>query len=290
MEHSNTSDYVSDALSNKLLSVQLKAKWDEVSLEENYVPEIGEMPEICLNDHIVGMTSRPLNCELRMDGHIKRYPFLAGEVMVIPAKNAFTANFDHSHISTALHLSDAILKRNALELWDTDDFKLIPACPAQDTLATNIIAALCAALRAQVEEGSIYAQAMGNALAVHLLINYSTHTKPTEIATGKLSPRKLKLVVKFVDENLDKDLNLTTLSSLVKLSQYHFSRAFKQSTGLSPHQYIIQKRIERAKYLLKQSTITINEVSIDCGFANPSHFAKHFRKHIGISPKQFRIM
>ncbi len=290
MSHTEIVDYISEALSGKSLSVQMKNRWNEVSLEENLVPKIAEMPEICLKDHIVGMTSRSINCELKLDGRIKRYPFLAGEAMIMPARNAFTANFDFSHVSTALHLSDQILRRNALELWDTDSFELIPACPTQDALAANIIEVLCTALRTQLEEGSIYAQTMGNALAVHLLINYSTHTKPTKLAQGKLSPKKLKLVVEFIDENLDKDLNLTTLASLVRLSQYHFSRAFKRSTNLSPHQYVIQKRVERAKYLLKQSNFTINEIAIECGFANPSHFAKYFRKQAGIAPSEFRIM
>ena len=210
--------------------------------------------------------------------------------MIMPARNAFTANFDFSHVSTALHLSDQILRRNALELWDTDSFELIPACPTQDALAANIIEVLCTALRTQLEEGSIYAQTMGNALAVHLLINYLTHTKPTRLAQGKLSPRKLKLVVEFIDEKLDTDLKLTTLASRGRGSQYHFSRAIKRSTNLSPHQYVIQKRVERAKYLLKQSNFTINEIAIECGFANPSHFAKYFRKQAGIAPSEFRIM
>jgi AraC family transcriptional regulator len=149
-----------------------------------------------------------------------------------------------------------------------------------------------AALRAELKTNSdgchIYAQTMGNALAVHLLSRYSTRTKLFKPFTGGLSPRDLKHVVEFIGDNLNQELNLADLANTVQLSQYHFAHAFKQSMGISPHQYVIQQRIARAMLLLKQATISIHAVSRACGFSSPSHFSKSFRKRAGLSPSQFR--
>jgi AraC family transcriptional regulator len=72
------------------------------------------------------------------------------------------------------------------------------------------------------------------------------------------------------------------------LSQYYFCRVFKRSIGMTPHQYLIQQRVEKSKQLLKQPEQKIIEIATQCGFANPSHFARCFRQRMGISPQQFR--
>jgi AraC family transcriptional regulator len=90
--------------------------------------------------------------------------------------------------------------------------------------------------------------------------------------------------------HLSENVSLATISDELGISQYYFCRLFKQSTGMTPHAYLIQQRVERSKQLLKRKEGTMLDIAIECGFANPSHFAKHFRKHIGISPKQFRML
>jgi len=72
------------------------------------------------------------------------------------------------------------------------------------------------------------------------------------------------------------------------MSPYHFSRMFKLSTGLSPHQYVIRQRIERAKALLTNTDLPVGVVAQEVGFASPSHFAQQFRRLVGVSPRSFR--
>ena len=287
MNHTKTSDQVSDALSSIPLSVQLKAKWHEIRLEENYIPKV-EMPEMCFKDHIIGMAGRHLNCELKIDGIVKKYRLLAGELLIMPAKQVFTLNFDRGHVSKAIHLSHKLLKRNALELWDTDKFELTLSNQVHDPLLTNIQKSLCIEFRKNPDNCDIYVQTMTNALAVHLLTRYSTYTKPTKMYAGGLSLKKLKLVIEFINENLGQELSLDDLASLVHLSQYHFARAFKQSLGVSPHQYVIQQRVERAKMLIKQGNMSISAVSIVCGFTHQSHLNRHFKRLTGMTPKVFQ--
>ena len=102
-----------------------------------------------------------------------------------------------------------------------------------------------------------------------------------------LSPRQLKPVINYISDHLDQDLGLEELAAIAQLSQYHFSRAFKRSTGMSPHQYVIRQRVDRAKLLLRKEKMSICEVAIACGFTHQSHLNRHFKRLTGITPKTF---
>jgi AraC family transcriptional regulator len=103
-----------------------------------------------------------------------------------------------------------------------------------------------------------------------------------------LSREKLAQAMEYIDVHLGEDLSLSAIANNLNMSQYYFCRLFKRSTGISPHQYLIQQRIERAKQLLKRPELTVTAVALQCGFSGQSHFAKHFRKQTGLTPQQFR--
>lgn len=278
---------VSDALSSIPLVVELKGRWNDIRLEENHIPK-HEFPEICLQDHVIGIPDRNISYDFRSDGQARRCEVLAGESLIIPSQQAFVMTVHRAHVSKALHLPHRLLARNALELWETDDFELLQKHQVKDPLMEGIQAALRQELKVNSDDCAIYAQTMANALAVQLLVHHSAHSKPIKIHAGGLSSKHRKLVVEFIHGHLDHHLGLDELASLVALSQYHFARAFKQSFGVSPHQYVIKKRIELSKALLSNKEATIHDVALDCGFSSPSHFAKCFRAHMGMTPKQFR--
>jgi AraC family transcriptional regulator len=89
----------------------------------------------------------------------------------------------------------------------------------------------------------------------------------------------------YINDYLERELSLNELAAIAQMSQCHFCRAFRQSTGRSPHQYLIQQRVERAKQLLKQGAMTIAEVAIACGFTHQSHLQRHFKRLTGMTPK-----
>ncbi|MBE9196464.1 AraC family transcriptional regulator [Synechocystis sp. LEGE 06083] len=105
-----------------------------------------------------------------------------------------------------------------------------------------------------------------------------------------LLPYHLEKVTNFMQSHLDQDLSVEEIAQELGLSQFHFSRLFKQKTGITPHQYLIKLRLERAKHLLKNTKLAVNEIADECCFANPSHLARHLRRETGLSPKQFRIL
>ncbi len=103
-----------------------------------------------------------------------------------------------------------------------------------------------------------------------------------------LSKVQIQQSIEYINENLYRNLTLTEIATELDMSQYYFGRLFKQSIGMTPHQYLIQQRVERSKQLLKQPEKKIVNIATECGFANPSHFAKCFRQRMGVSPQQFR--
>ncbi len=111
---------------------------------------------------------------------------------------------------------------------------------------------------------------------------------PPPVQHGGLAPWQLRRVRDHVEEYLARDIPLAELSALVRLSSYHFCRAFARSTGLPPHRWIQTRRIEHAKALLARPEGTILEVAAQVGYDNPGHFAKVFRKLVGMTPREFR--
>jgi AraC-like DNA-binding protein len=110
----------------------------------------------------------------------------------------------------------------------------------------------------------------------------------TECCRGGLTPARLRRVLNHIAANLHENNSLHQLADLAKLSSHHFAHAFKQSTGLSPHKYILQQRIARAQQLLEQRELTILEISHSLGFCSQGHFTRAFAREIGIPPGKYR--
>ncbi|MDQ3921172.1 MAG: AraC family transcriptional regulator, partial [Actinomycetota bacterium] len=136
-------------------------------------------------------------------------------------------------------------------------------------------------------------ESLANVLAVNLLrrhssLGRSSARKLEHKRAGGLPEASLRTALDYVGDNLAEGLTLAEIAREVHMSPYHFSRMFKLSTGLSPHQYVMRQRIERAKALLMNTNLPVSVVAREAGFASPSHFAQQFRRLVGVSPKSFR--
>ena len=120
--------------------------------------------------------------------------------------------------------------------------------------------------------------------------HYSTRKHKLKAYDDGLPKDMLKLAIDYINEHLGENLSLAAMAAELHISQYHFCRLFKQSTGMIPHHYLMQQRLDRAKQLLRLPELTVMYIAIECGFANHSHFAKYFRRYTGVSPTQFRKM
>ncbi len=125
-------------------------------------------------------------------------------------------------------------------------------------------------------------------LLLDALVGLHGAGRPTMRANGGLSGWQLRRVTEFMMEHAAGDLALDELAALADLSAKHFARAFRQSTGVPPHRWLIERRIDRAKELLAASDHSLAEIALACGFADQSHFTAAFRKAVGATPGGYR--
>ena len=185
----------------------------------------------------------------------------------------------------AVAMDEAFVK----EIWETEfgqagDFELKTAIGVRDLVINRIGLLGRKELSTRGIGGRLYAESLGTALAVHLLRQYSTAPR-TPVG---LASRPLQRVIDYINEHLQDELSLFELSRLATLSPHHFATAFKASTGISPHRYVIERRIDRARDLLRQDEKTISEIAYAVGFSSQSHLTANFRRTTGVTPRRFR--
>jgi AraC family transcriptional regulator len=171
------------------------------------------------------------------------------------------------------HLSDVELR----EIWTFQD---------------RHVQALMRALQADLEDGSpagpLYGESLGVALAHYLTRRYAVRIwRDREYRSGMPAAR-LNRVVDFIRQNCGREIRLWELAHLAGMSAHYFCQLFKQSTGLSPHQFLLRCRIVRAKEFLRNREFTVGHAAAATGFADQSHFTKVFRRLVGVTPMQFR--
>jgi AraC family transcriptional regulator len=132
--------------------------------------------------------------------------------------------------------------------------------------------------------GRLYAESLARTLVLHLLRLSSTASLVPSSSYCNLTPRQISILRDYIYDRIDQDISLRELAASIGMSVSHFCRLFKQSTGLAPHQYVVECRVERAKSLLLKSDLTLAEVAHAVGFADQSHLNRHFKRMMGISP------
>jgi AraC family transcriptional regulator len=133
----------------------------------------------------------------------------------------------------------------------------------------------------------LFAQSLAQALAVHLVRTYlAPHSGASR--SNALQAYKLRRVLETMNQRLADDFSLAHLAQVAELSEYHFSRMFKRATGLSPSQYFIRLRMNRARQLLLETDRSVIDIGLEVGYSSPSHFSQVFRREIGVTPSDYR--
>jgi AraC-like DNA-binding protein len=151
---------------------------------------------------------------------------------------------------------------------------------------------LILALRADLQDGSpagrLYGESLATALAVYLQKRYAAVTPKSFQWRGGMPGIRLNRVLEYIRANIGEDLKLSALAEIANMSPHYFCELFKQSTGLSPHRYVLRAKIERAKEYLRDLRVSVFEASVLTGFADQSYFTKVFRRVVGVTPTEFR--
>lgn len=216
--------------------------------------------------------------------------YTKGDLSIAPAQIPFFARWETDDRYLQIRISSQFMEKVASETLNLnpDRLELRPEFRTRDPQMEAIGLMLLGELKQENLGRRLYVESLANVLAVHLLRNYTTGKPHLESYGGGLPKHQVLSVLEYINEHLDRDLKLAELAALVRLSPFHFSRLFKQSIGLSPYQYLLQQRVERAKYLLKQTDKLILDIALECGFNSHSHLSQQFRQLTGMTPKAYR--
>ena len=163
-----------------------------------------------------------------------------------------------------------------------------PGVGHDDTVVRHLGSSLLEALHRPAETNQLFVDHMMLALTAHVAQAYGGLQRPAELARGGLAPWQVKRACEKLESDLGGKFSLGQIAAEFDLSVSHFSRAFRVSTGLPPHQWLLRQRVNTAKQLMSVRDLPLSEIAISAGFANQSHFTRVFSSVVGVSPAAWR--
>ncbi len=258
----------------------------------------GEVETMPMRGHLVNLhlSSSPHYLIQRRNERTHEGTKNPGVVDIIPTDTPALWSMDAASEHACMLIEDRFLRRVAVEAGvNLDGFEVVPRFSTQDAQIEVLGLSLLSEMKSDGLGGKLYSESLANLLALHLLREHSSlgrgsrrkleHQNEREYG---LSRRSLSEVNDYINDNLRRKLTLQELAGVVHMSPHYFARSFKATTGTSPHQYVVSRRVERARSLLANSSLTITEVAIAVGFSSQSHLASHVRRVLGVSPGDLR--
>jgi AraC family transcriptional regulator len=259
-------------------------------------------------DHLAFVSLATGRMVRESDGERVEHELGPGCVAVVPAHTPVSWSWSTRISFSVLRLEPSFLDRVAQSIFDLGphDYYLTLSERSHDTAITNIAGVLAREVMRGGPGSRLYAESLASIFAVHLLRQYArcadgrALVSPSTLqgATALLEagsrtgaqPRAVSDALAFIHANYPRELSLTGIAEAVHLSPFHLSRLFKQSLGVSPHQYLIQVRVNSARWLLSAGSgeRSLAEVATAVGFADQSHLTRHFKRVTGVTPRQFR--
>ena len=216
-----------------------------------------------------------------------RFTFGVGEMCLVPRHVETWLRTDELHFSyLSLGISDAALA--AACDGTKDDVELCRVGKLVDARVGALAATVNAERIAGFPSGRLFLDSVEQALAVALVNDYAVRHHSLQTHRGGLGSARLRRIKEFKDAKIEDDLTLCEMAQAVELSPAYFSRMFRKSTGETPHQFLLRRRLERAKKMLRSADERVLDVAVACGFKSQQHFAQVFRHVCRVTPTEYR--
>lgn len=276
-------------------SVRLSSRplgWRYLNVERReYEPGCDCLPG-GLTEHLIFVSLGEGHVIRESGGDIAENDLEAGLVAIHPADTPVRWEWDTRLSFTMMSLDPEYLNKVARETFDLDpaQVKLKTVVGQRDAVITSIAGSLIREVMNGDAGSRLYAESLANLLSVHILRNYTV--QPHAIEKEKLlsQPRAVVQALNFIHQNYALDISLADIAAAAHLSTYHLTRVFKKATGMSPHQYLVQVRVNSARSLLTAGAgdRSLAEIAAAVGFSDQSHLTRHFKRVLGVTPRQLR--
>jgi AraC family transcriptional regulator len=235
---------------------------------------------------ILTMALRPGSIEVGLRrSEMRTVGYDAGEMGLCPRQVAlWVGTADIQRLT--LGISDAVL--TAARDGIGPEVELRPMIKMVDARVAALVTAVNAERVAGFPSGRLFLDSVEQALGVALVDGYAVRHRSVRTYRGGLGPARLRRIKELVHAKMEDELTLHDMAQSVGLSTAHFSQLFRQSTGESPHQFVLRHRVERAQELLRAAEARVLDVAVACGFKTQQHFARVFRRMYGASPTEYR--
>ena len=222
-------------------------------------------------------------------GYRHRGTAVHGDIDIIPSGTASTWEMKERDTVFLMSISPSLMHRVAEDLDDyPDGIEIRNRFQVRDIQLESIAWALKSEMECGYPSGRVYVDSLAVSVAARLIHCHSSISREAAPHKGRLSGRRLKDVLSYVEENLAENISLDDIATVAGLSVSHFKSLFREALGVPAHQYLIRRRVERAKELLSERKLTISQIAFETGFAHQSHLARHMRRLLGVSPKTLR--
>jgi AraC-like DNA-binding protein len=168
-----------------------------------------------------------------------------------------------------------------------DELQCPDAAELEDPVVPHLAACAMPALENPDQVSPLFIQHIALALGVHLMQRYGG-VRVRESVNGTLAPWQLRRATELLRAHLDGDIPLTKLAAECNLSRSHFTRAFKRSTGMPPHRWLLARRVDKAKDLMRTTAQPLSEIALACGFSEQAHLTRVFSRFVGMTPSAWR--
>ncbi|MBD2034479.1 helix-turn-helix transcriptional regulator [Leptolyngbya sp. FACHB-321] len=268
----------------------LRKEWKDITVEYGLMEAVGDF-DFTMPKHAISVAFIPHDrVTWSVDGLKQTTPLPAGSTFLYGDREFIWHQRTKPSEYVTISLEPEFLRRTAIENELSAETKLAHRVIFPDSIIVQVAHLFKGELLSEGLAGILFAESLKNLLAVHLLRQYCEQApaKKLVIPAGALDVVKLKQIQDYIEENLADEIVIEDLAALIPMSQFHFARAFKAASGDSPHKYLTQRRLERAKVLLTVTKLPVAEIAYRVGFSNQSHFTAHFRKVTGVTPKNYR--
>jgi AraC family transcriptional regulator len=222
-------------------------------------------------------------------GSVSERPVRPGDVIITPAGQPKRWRHADDIVAVVLRLSRRYLNELAAELDDRrrEGVEIRHVFLSRDQFLQETAICFLKALGGQSTTSRAHIDALVRGLAVHLVERYAVEPRPSR-RIPPMPPRKLRRALDYIEANLHCELSVAHIAEQVIMSESHFSRAFRETIGLPPHRYVRDRRVERAKSLLRECDMPLSEVALRVGCSSASNFCVLFHRATGTTPRTYR--